>query len=51
LPGRQSCVIDVEDRPLVLFETEWLLRRAEEENRNVKFISAVQPGRSSRSAA
>lgn len=51
LPGRQSCVIDVEERPLVLFETEWLLRRAEEENRDVKFISAVQPGRSTRSAA
>ena len=51
LPGRQSRVIDVEGRPLVLFETEWLLRRAEEENRGVKFISAVQPGRSTRSAA
>jgi peptide chain release factor 3 len=51
LPGRQTCVIDVEERPLVLFETEWLLRRAEEENRSVKFISAVQPGRSTRSAA
>jgi peptide chain release factor 3 len=51
LPGRQSCVIDVEERPLVLFETEWLLRRAEDENRGIKFISAVQPGRSSRSAA
>jgi hypothetical protein len=44
-------VTDVEGRPLVLFETEWLMRRAEEENRSVKFISAVQPGRSSRSAA
>jgi peptide chain release factor 3 len=51
LPGRQSCVTDVEGRPLVLFETEWLMRRAEEENRSVRFISAVQPGRSSRSAA
>jgi peptide chain release factor 3 len=51
LPGRQSCVIDVEGRPLVLFETEWLLRRAEEANKSVKFISAVQPGRSNRSAA
>jgi peptide chain release factor 3 len=51
LPGRQSCVTDVEGRPLVLFETEWLMRRAAEENRQVKFISAVQPGRSSRSAA
>jgi peptide chain release factor 3 len=51
LPGRQSCVTDVEGRPLVLFETEWLMRRAEEENRHVRFISAVQPGRSNRSAA
>jgi len=51
LPGRQTCVTDVEGRPLVLFQTEWLLRRAEEENRDLKFISAVQPGRSSRSAA
>jgi peptide chain release factor 3 len=51
LPGRQSCVTDVEGRPLVLFETEWLMRRAEEENRAIRFISAVQPGRSSRSAA
>jgi peptide chain release factor 3 len=51
LPGRQTCVCDVEDRFLVLFETEWLLRRAEEENKTVKFISAVQPGRSTRSAA
>jgi peptide chain release factor 3 len=51
LSGRQTCVTDVEGRPLVLFETEWLMRRAEEENRNVKFVSAVQPGRSNRSAA
>jgi peptide chain release factor 3 len=51
LPGRQTCVLDVEDRPLILFETEWLMTRAQEENKNVKFISAVQPGRSSRSAA
>jgi peptide chain release factor 3 len=50
LPGRVSCVLDVEERPLVLFENEWLLRRAEEENPKVKFISAVQPGRSSRAA-
>jgi peptide chain release factor 3 len=51
LPGRVTCVLDVEDRPLVLFENEWLLRRAEEENPRIRFISAVQPGRSSRSAA
>jgi peptide chain release factor 3 len=51
LPGRQTCVHDVEGRPLVLFETEWLLRRAEEDNRGVRFTSAVQPGRRTRSAA
>jgi peptide chain release factor 3 len=51
LPGRQTCVIDVENRALVLFETDWLLRRAVEENRSIKFISAVQPGRSSRATA
>ncbi len=51
LPGRQTCVIDVEGRPLVLFETEWLMRRAEEEHRSIRFVSAVQPGRSNRSAA
>jgi peptide chain release factor 3 len=51
LPGRQSCVFDVEGRPCVLFESEWLLRRVEEENPRVQFVAAVQPGRSSRSAA
>ena len=51
LPGRQTCVFDVEGRPLVLFENEWLMRRAEEENPKVRFVAAVQPGRSSRSAA
>jgi peptide chain release factor 3 len=48
LGGRQSCVFDIEGRPLVLFENEWLMRRAEEENPKVRFIAAVQPGRSSR---
>ena len=51
LPGRQTCVFDVEGRALVLFENEWLMRRAEEENPKVRFVAAVQPGRSSRSAA
>ena len=50
LPGRQTCVLDVEGRPLVLFENDWLMRRTEEENPNVKFISAVQPGRSAKKA-
>jgi peptide chain release factor 3 len=51
LPGRQSCVVDVEGRPLVLFETDYLLARAQERNKGVTFISAVQPGRSHRAAA
>ena len=51
LPGRQTCVTDVEGRPLVLFENEWLMRRVEEENPKIKFIAAVQPGRSSRAAS
>ena len=51
LGGRQTCVLDVEGRPLVLFENEWLMRRAEEENPKVRFVAAVQPGRSSKSAA
>jgi peptide chain release factor 3 len=48
LGGRQSCVFDIEGRPLVLFENEWLMRRVEEENPKIRFIAAVQPGRSSR---
>ena len=51
LPGRQSCVVDVESRPLVLFENEYLLGRAMEKYKGVTFISAVQPGRSHRAAA
>jgi len=44
-------VIDVEDRPLVLFENDWGLRTTIEDNPKLKFIAAVQPGRSVRSAA
>jgi peptide chain release factor 3 len=51
LPGRQTCVFDVEERPLVLFENDWLMRNAQSDNPKVTFIAAVQPGRSSRSAA
>jgi peptide chain release factor 3 len=49
--GYSTCVLDVEERPLVLFESEWAMNRAERENPSVKFIAAVQPGRSARSAA
>ena len=51
LPGRTTCVLDVEDRPLVLFDSEWLLKMAQNDNPTVRFIAAVQPGRSARSAA
>jgi peptide chain release factor 3 len=51
LGGRQTCVLDVEGRPLILFENDWLLRMAQEDNPTVKFIAAVQPGRSTKSAA
>jgi peptide chain release factor 3 len=51
LPGRTTCVLDVEDRPLVLFDSEWLLRMAETDHPGLRFIAAVQPGRTSRSAA
>ena len=49
-PRLETCVFDVEGRPLVLFETEWLMHRAEEDDPSFKFISAVQPGRSVRAA-
>jgi peptide chain release factor 3 len=48
-PGHSACVLDVEGRPLVLFETEWALLRAQEHHPQVTFVAAVQPGRSSRS--
>jgi peptide chain release factor 3 len=49
--GRSTCVTDVEERPLVLFENDWGLRTAVDDNPKLKFIAAVQPGRSVRSAA
>ena len=45
-----TCIVDVEGRPLVLFESPWLLARAEQDNPKLKFIAAVQPGRSVRAA-
>ena len=48
LSGRTTCVLDIEDRPLILFDSEWLLQMAERDNPKVRFIAAVQPGRSAR---
>ncbi len=49
-PGYSTCVLDIEGRPLVLFENEWAMRRAPQDHPNVTFIAAVQPGRSSRAS-
>jgi peptide chain release factor 3 len=46
-----TCLVDVEDRTLVLFENEWSIHRAIEEHPKVKFLAAVQPGRSARTLA
>jgi peptide chain release factor 3 len=43
--GRMKCVLDVEERPVVLFENEWVLRMAQDDFPDLKFVSAVQPGR------
>jgi len=48
--GRNTCVVDVEERPLVLFENEWLMNLAIERHPKLKFVAAVQPGRSARGA-
>jgi peptide subunit release factor RF-3 len=47
-PGHALCVIDIEDRPLVLFDNEWSLRAAERTHENLHLLSAVQPGRRAR---
>jgi peptide chain release factor 3 len=49
--GRSTCVVDIEGRPLVLFDTNWALRMAQDDNPRLRFIAAMQPGRSARSAA
>ncbi len=46
--GESTWVYDIEERPLVLFKTEWTMRRAQEQFPKVKFLAAVQPGRSAR---
>jgi hypothetical protein len=38
-------VVDVEDRPLILFDSDWALRDATAENPSLTFTAAVQPGR------
>ncbi len=43
--GTVQCLIDVEERPLLLFETDWMRRRFEDKHPEWKFVAAVQPGR------
>ena len=40
-----SCLIDIEQRPLVLFENDFRLQRALANFPELEFIAAVQPGR------
>jgi peptide chain release factor 3 len=46
-----TCLLDVEQRPLVLFENEYRLQRALANHPELEFIAAVQPGRRGRAAA
>jgi peptide chain release factor 3 len=43
--GTVQCLLDVEERPLLLFETDWMRRRFEEKHPDWRFVAAVQPGR------
>jgi peptide chain release factor 3 len=43
--GTVQCLIDVEERPLLLFETDWMRRRFEDKHPDWTFVAAVQPGR------
>jgi peptide chain release factor 3 len=43
--GHTTCVLDVENRPLILFDSDWALRQALTDNAHLTFVAAVQPGR------
>ena len=45
--GRQASTLvrDVEGRPILLFEGEWMLHRMMEKHPHLTFIAAAQPGR------
>jgi len=45
-----TCLLDVEGRPLVLFENDFRLQRAMANHPELEFIAAVQPGRSKAAA-
>ncbi|MFO0643441.1 MAG: peptide chain release factor 3 [Polyangiaceae bacterium] len=43
--GSIACVYDVERRPILLFDTEWVMHRTQEKLQGLTFIAAAQPGR------
>jgi peptide chain release factor 3 len=49
--GGSLCLFDVERRPLVLFKNDFWLEQALQNNSKLRFVAAVQPGRSGRAAA
>ena len=49
--GAVICLLDVEGRPLLLFQNDFWLRQILERHAHLRFIAAVQPGRSERAAA
>ena len=40
-----NCVLDAESRSIVLFESDWALRKAIEDHPHLRFLAAVQPAR------
>jgi peptide chain release factor 3 len=49
--GAVLCLLDVEGRPLLLFKNDFWLRETLERHTHLRFLAAVQPGRSERAAA
>ena len=43
--GTVQCLYDVEERPLLLFESDWMRRRFEDKHPDWTLVAAVQPGR------
>lgn len=52
IPPARGCahLVDVEGRDIMLFDREWTLGRVEEDHPGLRFVTAMQPGRSGRSA-
>ena len=49
-PPSVASLVDLEGRPLVLFQSPWHLERAQRENPKLTFVAAVQPGRAKSTA-